>query len=82
MTGAERCLPLRRSWRESCLITVLAVEFGGLALLTMLTRRIPGYLDNPLRQNMFRAGHDTPGYGSRSLSSRCCGWIRPTSGSR
>jgi heme/copper-type cytochrome/quinol oxidase subunit 4 len=23
----------------------------------MLTRRIPGYLDNPLRQNMFRAGH-------------------------
>jgi hypothetical protein len=39
------------------LITVLAVEFGGLALLAMLTRRIPGYLDNPLRQNMFRAGH-------------------------
>jgi heme/copper-type cytochrome/quinol oxidase subunit 4 len=39
------------------LITVLAVEFGGLSLLAMLTRRIPGYLDNPLRQNMFRAGH-------------------------
>jgi heme/copper-type cytochrome/quinol oxidase subunit 4 len=39
------------------LITVLAVEFGGLALLAMLTRRIPGFLDNPLRQNMFRAGH-------------------------
>jgi hypothetical protein len=39
------------------LITVLAVEFGGLALLAMLTRRIPGYLDNPLRQNLFRAGH-------------------------
>jgi hypothetical protein len=27
----------------------------------MLTRRIPGYLDNPLRQNMFRAGHAHPG---------------------
>ena len=39
------------------LITVLAVEFGGLSLLAMLSRRIPGYLDNPLRQNMFRAGH-------------------------
>jgi hypothetical protein len=39
------------------LIAVLAVEFGGLSLLAMLTRRIPGYLDNPLRQNMFRAGH-------------------------
>jgi hypothetical protein len=39
------------------LIAVLTVEFGGLALLGMLTRRTPGYLDNPLRQNMFRAGH-------------------------
>jgi len=39
------------------LIAVPTVEFGGLALLAMLTRRLPGYLDNPLRQNMFRAGH-------------------------
>ena len=39
------------------LIAVLTIEFGGLSLLAMLTRRIPGYLDNPLRQNMFRAGH-------------------------
>jgi hypothetical protein len=39
------------------LIAVPSVEFGGLALLGMLTRRTAGYLDNPLRQNMFRAGH-------------------------
>ena len=39
------------------LIAVPTVEFGGLVLLAMLTRRTPGYLDNPLRQNMFRAGH-------------------------
>jgi cytochrome bd-type quinol oxidase subunit 2 len=39
------------------LIAVPTVEFGGLALLAMLTRRTPGYLDNPLRQNMFRASH-------------------------
>jgi hypothetical protein len=39
------------------LIAVPTVEFGGLALLGMLTRRTRGYLDNPLRQNMFRAGH-------------------------
>jgi hypothetical protein len=39
------------------LIAVPTVEFGGLALLGMLTRRTPGYLDNPLWQNMFRAGH-------------------------
>jgi hypothetical protein len=32
------------------LIAVLTVEFGGLSLLAMLTRRIPGYLDNPLRR--------------------------------
>jgi hypothetical protein len=39
------------------LIAVPTVEFGGLALLAMLTRRDPGFLDNPLRQGMFRAGH-------------------------
>ena len=43
------------------LIAVPTVEFGGLALLGMLTRRTPGYLDNPLRQNMFRAGHGHAG---------------------
>ena len=39
------------------LIAVPGVEFGGMSLLAMLRRRTPGYLDNPLRQNMFRAGH-------------------------
>jgi hypothetical protein len=39
------------------LIAVPTVEFGGLSLLAMLSRRTPGYLDNPLRQNLFRAGH-------------------------
>jgi cytochrome bd-type quinol oxidase subunit 2 len=39
------------------LIAVPTVEFGGVSLLAMLARRTPGYLDNPLRQNMFRAGH-------------------------
>jgi len=39
------------------LITVPAIEFGGAFLLGMLRTREPGYLDNPLRQNLFRAGH-------------------------
>jgi hypothetical protein len=43
------------------LILLVAVMAGGGSLLTLLTRRIPGYLDNPLRQNMFRAGHAHPG---------------------
>ena len=39
------------------LIAVPTVDFGGLALLALLTQRLPGYLDNPLRQGMYRAGH-------------------------
>jgi hypothetical protein len=39
------------------LIAVPTVEFGGLGLLRAIAQRQPGYLDNPLRQNLFRAGH-------------------------
>ena len=39
------------------LIAVPTVEFGGLALLAMLTRRDPGFWENPLRRGMMRAGH-------------------------
>jgi hypothetical protein len=38
-------------------VLVPTVEFGGWSLLRMIARRIPGYLDNPVRQNLFRAGH-------------------------
>jgi hypothetical protein len=50
-----------RNFAAILLLLLVAVEFGGGSLLTMLTRRIPGYLDNPLRQNMWRAGHAHPG---------------------
>lgn len=39
------------------LITVPGVAFGGLTLLHFIKARTPGYLDNPLRQRLFRAGH-------------------------
>jgi hypothetical protein len=39
------------------LITVPAIAFGGARLLRMIFRREPGYLDNPVRQNLWRAGH-------------------------
>ena len=39
------------------LITVPAIAFGGVRLLRMIFRREPGYLDNPVRQNLWRAGH-------------------------
>jgi hypothetical protein len=39
------------------LILIPTVELGGAALLQMITRRDPGYLDNPVRRYLFRAGH-------------------------
>ena len=39
------------------LLTVPAIAFGGARPLTMIFRREPGYLDNPVRQNLWRAGH-------------------------
>jgi hypothetical protein len=39
------------------LIAVPAVEIGGLSLLYMIGKRDPGYLDNPVRRHLFRAGH-------------------------
>lgn len=39
------------------LITVPTVGIGGNFLLRLLRTGAEGYTDNPLRQNMFRAGH-------------------------
>jgi hypothetical protein len=39
------------------LVLIPTVQFGGWSLLRMIARRTPGYLDNPVRQNLFRAGH-------------------------
>jgi len=39
------------------LITVPTIQYGGYFLLTQLMNKNSGYMDNPLRQNFFRAGH-------------------------
>jgi hypothetical protein len=39
------------------LITVPTIEIGGAFLLRMLKTSEHGYVDNPIRQNLFRAGH-------------------------
>ncbi|HTZ72707.1 MAG TPA: hypothetical protein VMB47_02205 [Candidatus Aquilonibacter sp.] len=39
------------------LITVPTIEYGGTFLLGMVKRSDPEYVNNPLRQNLFRAGH-------------------------
>jgi hypothetical protein len=39
------------------LVVLPTVMYGGLSLLGFLTRNSPGYVDNPLRHDLWRAGH-------------------------
>ena len=39
------------------LIVIPSVLYGGPTLLGLLTGNVPVYADNPLRQNLWRAGH-------------------------
>lgn len=39
------------------LIVVPTIQYGGYFLLTSLMNKGSGYMENPLRQNFFRAGH-------------------------
>src|SRR6202035_2587628 len=39
------------------LIAVPTIQYGGYFLLTSLMNKTSGYMENPLRQNFFRAGH-------------------------
>jgi hypothetical protein len=39
------------------LVTLPSVMFGGATLLMHLVRKLPGYVDNPLRHDLWRAGH-------------------------
>lgn len=39
------------------LIVFPTIVFGGISILTMLITNADGYVDNPLRQDLWRAGH-------------------------
>src|ERR1700689_2528696 len=39
------------------LLTVPTIQYGGYFLLISLMNKSSGYMENPLRQNFFRAGH-------------------------
>jgi hypothetical protein len=39
------------------LVVFPSVIFGGASVLWLLVTRDPGYVDNPMRQDLFRAGH-------------------------
>ncbi|WP_329106387.1 hypothetical protein OG792_00835 [Micromonospora sp. NBC_01699] len=49
--------PETRTTAAILIITVGTIAFGGLSLLMQLVRRIPGYLDNPVRRALWTAGH-------------------------
>src|ERR1700684_2249421 len=58
----NRSLPGETMTREArlfsgiILITVPTIQYGGYFLLTSLMDKGSGYMENPLRQNFFRAG--------------------------
>jgi hypothetical protein len=54
------------------LVVLPTVIYGGVSLLTMLISPGSGYMENPLRQNLFRAGHAHAGV-LRLHLSRLCG---------
>jgi len=39
------------------LVVVPTIVYGGLSLLRFITKRVPGYMDNPVRRAFFTAGH-------------------------
>ena len=49
--------PKSRRLAGILLVTLPTVMFGGATLLINLIRRMPGYADNPLRHDLWRAGH-------------------------
>jgi len=69
------------------LLTVPTIQYGGYFLLSSLTNRNSGYMDNSLRQNFFRAGHAHAGVfvilalacqilaDSANLPMGGCGWL-------
>jgi hypothetical protein len=53
-------MEISRQSRMLCgilLLTIPTIQYGGTYLLRLLTTHDRTYIDNPLRQGMFRAGH-------------------------
>jgi hypothetical protein len=49
--------PASRRLAGILLVLVPAIAFGGASLLSMIVGEASGYLDNPVRQDLWRAGH-------------------------
>lgn len=71
------------------LVVLPTVMFGGLSLLAFLIKSMPGYIDNPLRHDLWRAGHAHAGvylvlslvmlrYVDEAILSRFWKWVART----
>lgn len=49
--------PATRRLAGILLVLLPTVALGGASLLAMIVGDVPGYLDNPVRQDLWRAGH-------------------------
>ena len=49
--------PATRRLAGILLVLLPTVALGGGSLLTMIVGQVPGYLDDPVRQDLWRAGH-------------------------
>ena len=49
--------PASRRLAGIILVLFPAVAFGGASLLSLIVGEVAGYLDNPVRQDLWRAGH-------------------------
>jgi hypothetical protein len=49
--------PKSRRTAGIILVVFPTVIYGGVSLLELLMSNSPGYVDNPVRQDLFRAGH-------------------------
>jgi len=57
MTLPDLITPQSRFFAGVLLVSLPSIAFGGASLLWMLRQRDPGYVDNPARKALFRAGH-------------------------
>jgi len=49
--------PQSRFFAGVLFVSLPTIAFGGASLLWMIRKRDPGYVDNPARKALFRAGH-------------------------
>ena len=59
------------------LVVFPTVIYGGVSLLGLLIDAQSGYIQNPLRQDLWRAGHATQGSCSSYRSSSCATSTKP-----